>query len=839
MMAVTARTAARTLRADGLRPSGREQELGLALNLLNEPSVRLLTFTGPAGVGKSWTARELTGRLAGHGGCALLVVPVHNAEDIEDLLCAVARALELPVNPAPLAERVPAALGAEPHLVLLDGCERLTGEPHPVEVLLRLCPSARVVATSLSSLRIRAERVVGLDPFWVPPAGAPVEELRRSPAVRLFLAWAARAHRSFDADTADIQTVAELCRRVHGLPLGVEILAARVGAESPADVLQYLDAGQEVVLRRTRSGHDPRHLSLRAALAWSYAMLEPHAARLLRRMSVFAGPATVDMLRTVCAAVPGKEPAARPSYSQVLDLVSTLVDHRLVDPFPGIGEPAFVLVPLLRDFAQEQLVDEGEQGWAEEARIRAVVEYAVERAAGVETGTDSGDDAVVQRELARSDEDLRAVLRTLVGRGDLCDGLRLATALAPYVLRRGYDGFVGSALKSLLRAAAGNEVADSLRGHALSWKARLTAQYEGPIAAADVTATLGEALRLVRQSADTKSTLLALSFVLETVPVTMDFGAASEAAGEGLRLAEVAGDDRWAARFCAWAGMVASRAGRIGEAVNLAARGIEHANACRDPRAHMLLAMLVSGLPSELVGRLMPRLPPIEELLSTAHHLDDSRYEPWVLCTAAGLALRDRDLRTTAARCAACLRLAQHHATWDCVPFALMLLALVAVRRKNYVEAALFHGMARARPEVLQPMPPSPWLDDYPAVISGVRVLLGDVAFETLARKGEDDMHVDPVAVALDYAQAAAGLARAEQRSSRSVGGRQLPEDLTPRERDVLVELTTGATNKQISARLGMTPKTVMHHSMAIYRKLGVRGRAEATAWAFRHGMAH
>lgn len=852
-MAVPANTAARTLRADGLGSSGREQELESALELLSDPSVRVLTFTGPAGVGKTWTASELVRCLTEHTGPRAFSVTARNARSAQDLLGAAASALELPVSWAPLVERLAAALNREPHLLLLDGCERLEGRPHPVEVLLGLSPSLRVVATRLSSLGIPGEHVVGLDPLPVPPPGTPVDTLRDSPAVRLFLTRVADAQHGFDVEHADVATVAELCRRVHGLPLGLEILAARVGAESPAALLAYIDSGQEIVLQRTRRGQaEPRHLSLRAALEWSYSMLDPHAARLLRRMSVFAGPATIDMLAVVAAAIPHKEPAAHPSYTQVLDLVSTLVDHRLVDPFPGPGEPAFVLVELLRDFALEQLVHQGEQAWAEEARTRAVVDFAVRRGGGMDGGNGLGsgrdaargdgtgrDDGTAQEELARSEEDLRAVLRRLVGRSDLPEGLRLASALAPFVLRRGYDGFVGPALSSLLRGARQADIDDRLVARAMLWQARLSAQLEGPSAGAEVQATLAEALRLVRRLDDHQATLLGLSFVLETAPVTLDFAGAAEAAGEGLHLAEAARDARWAGRFCAWAGMVASRMGRTAEAVSLARRGVEHVETIRDPRALILLTLLVSGLPPELVRELAGTLPSVDELTSMARRLDDSRYEPQMLCTAAGVALRERDLRTAAARCAECLRLGQRQAVWDSLPYALMLLALVAVGRGNYIEAALFHGMARSRLDPLQPMPPSPWFDEYPSVIEEVRQVLGRRAFGALAQRGEADMHVNSVAVPLDYAESAAGLRRAAERRTSSVRPGAKPEALTPREKEVLVELTTGATNKQISARLGMTPKTVMHHSMAIYRKLGVRGRAEATAWAFRHGMAH
>jgi predicted ATPase/DNA-binding CsgD family transcriptional regulator len=836
-MAVPRNTASRPLRADQAGPSGREPELRAALDLLSEPSVRLVTFTGPAGVGKTWLTGEVARHLAESGdGC---VVPVHveNARTCEDLVRAVASALDLPPGWAPLEDRLAAALTAEPHVLVLDGCELFRGDPHPVRLLLRQSPSMRVLATSLRPLRLEGEHVIGLDPFHVPPVGATVEELRDNPAVRLFLRRAAESHHGFRPEGADLRTVAELCRRVHGLPLGIEILAARAGTESAEAVLDHLDSGQEVALPRTRGAGSARHLSLREALNWSYSMLDPHAARLLRRMSVFAGPATVEMLTEVVAAVPGKGPGARPSYSQVLDLVSTLVDHRLVEPFSGQGEPAFTSVALLKDFALERLIDEGEQAWAEEARIRAVLAFVLARWERLE----HGGDGVTVGELVRSEDDLRWVLRRLVGRAQLHDGLRLAASLAPFVLRRGYDGFVAPALASLLRRARAKPgaVDDVLVAGAMLWKARLAAEFDGPSAADAVTVELAEALAMARRNGDPRTTLLGLSFVLETVPVTLDVSGAASAAAEGIRLAEAARDESWSARFYAWGGLVASHAGDVAEAVRLARRAMDLVDACHEPRAQMLLAMLVPGLPAEEAEVLKGRLPPLEEMLAKARSLHDSAFEPFVLRIAVGEALRQGDLQTAARHCAACLRLSQRQAAWHDLPYALMLLVLIAAARRNHVEVALFHGMAQSLLDIHRPMPPAPWYAGYPAAIATARAVLGDRAFETLSERGQADMHTNAVAVPLTYAESVAGLNRRSARGAVGTSsGPTLPEELTPREEQVLVELSTGATNKQISARLGMTPKTVMHHSVAIYRKLGVRGRAEATAWAFRHGVA-
>jgi DNA-binding CsgD family transcriptional regulator len=167
------------------------------------------------------------------------------------------------------------------------------------------------------------------------------------------------------------------------------------------------------------------------------------------------------------------------------------------------------------------------------------------------------------------------------------------------------------------------------------------------------------------------------------------------------------------------------------------------------------------------------------------------------------------------------------------LPFAVLLLALVAVEHGDLDEAARFHGMVRGRLEQLRPATPPQWLDLYVARLADVRSRVGDQTFETQAAKGERDMHANALAEVLGYADRVAGSAPPVIPAQREAG----PDHLTPRELEVLEELITGATNKEISRRLGMSPKTVMHHSGAIYRKLGVRGRAEATAWAFRRGL--
>lgn len=802
-------------------------------HLLAEGPVRLVTFTGPGGVGKTWAAHELRRRLAARTGMRTATAEVHGASTFDDLLSAVAHVVDVRPSWAPLEQRLSALVAQERQLLVLDGCERLVGTPHPVARLLDLGPALLVVATSLGPLKIPGEHVVGLDPLVVPSTAAAMDDLRDSPAVGLFLARAAAADQGFQPEEADLPAIAELCRRVHGLPLGIEIMAARVAADSPAALVEHLDSGHEITASHSRGLEDPRHLSIESALSWSYALLDPAAARLLRRMSVFAAPASVEMLAAVMTALPDEGQAAAASYSDVLDTVSELVDHRLVEPHQGPGEPGFALIDLVRDFAFERLVDEGEQASTEDACARAVIEFALCRSEALE----SADDDVALTELARSEADLRAVLRGLVGRADVDNGLRLATALAPFVVRRGHDGFVRPALTSLLRRAQESPIDDARLARATLWKAWLAAQFAEPDAASELKADLAKAVRLARRSRDDWTLLLALSFTMQALPLTGDDVGASAAAAEGLPLAEATGDRRWVARFCARAGIVAARAGRVDDALELARRGLDSA-AVGDSRAEILLALLLSGLPPDRTAGLMSRLPPIEDLIHTARRLDDPRYLPFLLRMAAWLALRERDLRTAAARCAEALRLAQRRAVWHDLPFTILPLAVVAVVRRDLADAARFHGMVRSQMDLLRRATQTAMFDDYADAIEVARRVLGDAAFDALAERGESGMRVDALSAPLAYAESVAAARHLPRQRGPAESRHRDPDELTPREREVLGELTTGATNKEISLSLGMAPKTVMHHSMAIYRKLGVRGRAEATAWAFRHGLA-
>ncbi|HEY0774971.1 MAG TPA: ATP-binding protein, partial [Nocardioidaceae bacterium] len=176
-MGAGAKAHARVSHGDPADRSGRELELRRAGDVFAEEAARLVTFTGPPGVGKTWTARELMRRLVAARSWPATTVHIGAARGFSELMAATAEALGMPAGGGALAARLAGALSGEPRLLLLDRCEPLVGTPHPVARLLELAPAARVLATSLRPLQIDGEYVVGLDPFPVPAPAASLEEL--------------------------------------------------------------------------------------------------------------------------------------------------------------------------------------------------------------------------------------------------------------------------------------------------------------------------------------------------------------------------------------------------------------------------------------------------------------------------------------------------------------------------------------------------------------------------------------------------------------------------------------------------------------------------------------
>ncbi len=383
---------------------GREDELATVTGLLGSGRTRLLTLTGPGGVGKTTLALAAARALAGDFPDGVTLVELAPVREARLVLPALARALGGRQLTGPVADAVAARLGDRAHLVVLDNVEHVLDAAPEVAELLARCPGLAVLATSRAPLRVRAERELPLGPLPV-PARPDAATVAASPAARLFLDRAAAAGRTVALDDAAAD-VAAICRRLDGLPLALELAAAHARYLPPSALLGRLDDA----LGSARSRDLPeRQRTMRAALDWSHDLLTAGEQALLRRLAVFAGGFDLDAARAVAGG------------ADVVPELAGLVEQSLVVVVDGPG-PRYRLLEPVRQYAAARLAASGEEGAVADRATAAVLDVA----AGARTGLAGPAQGAWLDRLERDHGNLAAALGRLVAAGRAADVARLA-----------------------------------------------------------------------------------------------------------------------------------------------------------------------------------------------------------------------------------------------------------------------------------------------------------------------------------------------------------------------------------------------------------------------------
>jgi predicted ATPase len=334
---------------------GREQAAAAVEDLAVNEGVRLITLTGPGGIGKSRLAVEAAQRLMPRfrDGLRFVELAAVQADGVAD---AIALALRMNTSGANLSSDVESYLRTRQVLLVLDNFEQVMGAAPLVANLLSAAPDLVVLVTSRSVLRLSAEHEFPVPALACPAAGAPDAGVAgRYAGLQLFVERARSVVPGFELTAANAEAVGETCRRLDGLPLAIELAAARVKLLPPQELLARL--GDSLGLLTGGARDLPvRQQTLRNTLDWSFGLLAPGEQALFTRLGVFAGPFDLSAVQAV--AVPAGADTASPAQAwQVVEKLESLVDSSMVQAQAGLGDPRFMLLDTLRQYALERMRD--------------------------------------------------------------------------------------------------------------------------------------------------------------------------------------------------------------------------------------------------------------------------------------------------------------------------------------------------------------------------------------------------------------------------------------------------------------------------------------------------
>jgi non-specific serine/threonine protein kinase len=775
---------------------GRERDAEIVAGLLRD-GARLVTLTGPGGVGKTRLAIEAAHRLAADFPHAVSFVPLAAVRDPALVLPAVARTLGLPEA----ADRDAAAvlirdLRDERLLLLLDNLEQVIEVAPAIAALLDACPRLAILATSRELLRLGHEREISVSPLDT-----------TDEAIELFAERALRTQPNFALSDENRPLIAAICARLDGLPLAIELAAARLRHLSPAALLARLTDRLRLLTAGPRDLPE-RQQTLRSTIAWSYDLLTPPDRELFRRCAVFSGGFSL-------------EAAERIGGENAVAGLASLIDKSLLLLIERGGAPRYLMLETIHDFGLELLTEHGEE--YELRREHAA--WALELAAGAEAALTGPGRVEHLKELEREHANLREALRWTESAGEYDTGLRLATALWRFWEAQGHLNEGRATLERLLAATSGQETVS--RARALRGAAGLAHRQGDFLRGAELaneSLSLAQALQNRPAEADALIACGDVSYTRQDAPTAVTFF------DRALALFRVMGNDDGIAMALTRLGMALTVTGDLDRANavleealaisrrrdfpfwDLVASGRLAFVAHRQGELALAESRLESVLPRQ--RREYPRAVADSLWDLAAVTRDQGRYARAASLLAEALTLRwERgERRATAETIASIAELAALTGRWE--PAAILLGTAEGIRTTLSVAE---HWWERPRRE---------------RALAAAQTALGEDATRALRERGR----LAPLDDAVGLARQTAAKIAADPAPALPVVP-AADHGLTARELEVLRLLAAGLADKEIADRLFISPRTVARHLQSIYGKLQLSGRTAATAYAHRHGL--
>jgi predicted ATPase/DNA-binding CsgD family transcriptional regulator/Tfp pilus assembly protein PilF len=823
---------------------GRERDLAELARLLGD--VRALTLSGPGGIGKTRLAIRLARNVIDGGSGApddldeawLVELADWRGQTAQHVAATIGVREEPGV---PLAQTLAEALRSRHMLLILDTCEHQVGDCATlVQLLLARCPWLRIVATSREPLRVRGETVWRVPPLDLPPESANGTDLGAHEAVRLFAARAAGARAGFALTEDNVAQVARLCRTLDGIPLGIELAAARVRALSIEQIADRLRGRFQLLNSGDRTA-PLRQQTLRATVDWSYELLDEPEQVLLRRLAVFSGW-NLDMAEQVCSD-PASSAGGIPADA-VLGLLISLIDKSLVVlDGEAAGDARYRLLDTIREYAAERLAVAGEQSQLALRHRDCILALVEDTTRGMfNRGSPPWPvrRATFRRGIAEYGN-FRIALATSLAHAHAEEGLRLCTGLRNMWVPHGdareaaiwFDRF----------GTQESEVSPRVRGRALACRAEIAfdlQDYDTLVRSAQ------DSLALSRAHDDEFTVPVALRVLGQTAARAGRLDDAAAYVEEAISAAEVSGNDWETGITLAAKAAIAVRQGKL----KSAQRAYEAALEVLSDNNHWGIATVEYGMGTLARARGDDKMAMryFEDAMEIFRELDAW---PEIARCQAGIgwiAIAGGELDLARESLAEGLRLNRMCGQRLGVARGLEAFAALAVARQQPQQAAQLAGAAcQLRDSLGLPAGVGPRVEQ---ILEFSRERLSAAKAAALFAEWREMTVEDAILYALGSQPLSVPVSSAEtgwadQARPDTVGGprhdmggaRRAPSPLTPREHEIVLLIAQGLSNREIADELVISPATAARHVANILAKLGFTSRTQVASWATRHEL--